>query len=754
MTRELFDESPTFLSNLTAGPDARRLAGAVVLISLLVFCALVPFASVQLRAIPAFILIYQSILMVCDLITASLLFGQFRIIGARSLLVLASAYLMTACMAVAHALSFPGVFAPQGLLGKGTQITAWLYVFWHMSFPLMVMGYALMRDADLPSASVAIVPRQPRRATLWMVAACVLAVAVATVAFVLLAVMGHDDLPVLMRVHGYDPMLFKVITAVEAINLLAIYTLWKRRRPHSILDLWVMVVLCAWFFDIALSAWFDSARFDLGYFTGRIYGLLAAVFVLLVLLLENGKLYANLAGSYGREQHKAREARLLTLELEALNQVLAEKNRELEQASLRKSEFLANMSHELRTPLNAIIGFSEILKDGLLGELPPAQYEYVDDIFTSGRHLLSLINDILDLSKVEAGQMALDLEPAEIDALLDNTLSIVRDKAHQQRIALTCEFAPGLGTIRVDLRKTKQIVYNLLSNAVKFTPDGGRVTLRARRVPRSTIEQWHSRRSAGVHAPLPESSATEFLEISVEDSGIGISADDAQRLFQPFVQLDSSLARRYQGTGLGLALVMKLAALHDGTVALESDLGVGSCFTVWLPWQRGVPLTLAHPVSHAREVQASTTRLVLLIEDDPTAADLIALQLESETLSVVRASSAEEALAWSRDLHPAVIILDIFLPGMDGWTFLEQIKQTSAPWVDVPVVIVSISDDSTRGRALGASHVLQKPVSRETLIATLQRYGSKAFEKEEFDRPTFIAEVREVLSDGARSQVS
>ena len=261
---------------------------------------------------------------------------------------------------------------------------------------------------------------------------------------------------------------------------------------------------------------------------------------------------------------------------------LQEINIELEHASRMKSEFLATMSHELRTPLNAIIGFSEALKDGFMGQMNATQQEYIGDIFTSGQHLLSLINDILDLSKVEAGMMTLELEPVDLSSLLANSLSIVREKAAAHSIQHDIETCDGLGKPLLDMRKTKQIVYNLLSNAVKFSAPGGRVTLGARRVPRQCVGNLSGDWPSHVF-PVADNDYEEFFELCVSDSGIGISEKNMAKLFQAFSQIDSSLARKFEGTGLGLAMVKQLAELHGGTVAVASAEGVGASFVVWLP---------------------------------------------------------------------------------------------------------------------------------------------------------------------------
>jgi len=254
-----------------------------------------------------------------------------------------------------------------------------------------------------------------------------------------------------------------------------------------------------------------------------------------------------------------------------------------EGASLAKSDFLANMSHELRTPLNSIIGFSEMLKDGLLGELDAKQRESIADIFDAGTHLLSLINDILDLSKVEAGMLQLEADAVDVEALLKASTLVVRERALAHRIRLDTDLDPALGTMLADQRKLKQIVYNLLSNAVKFTAEGGAVTLRARRCMRAEVALDAA--LPGRLIALPPGEDGEFLAVTVEDTGVGIAEEHLPKLFEPFMQVDSSAARRQAGTGLGLSLVRRLAELHGGTVGVASRPGVGSQFCVWLPYR-------------------------------------------------------------------------------------------------------------------------------------------------------------------------
>jgi PAS domain S-box-containing protein len=409
-------------------------------------------------------------------------------------------------------------------------------------------------------------------------------------------------------------------------------------------------------------------------------------------------------------------------ELKRIEQALQQKNAELEDASRMKSEFLANMSHELRTPLNAIIGFSEVLGDGLLGEMTDQQRKFIGDIFSSGKHLLSLINDILDLSKVEAGKMLLDLEPVQVSSLFANSLAIIKGQAAARHIRLDMEVAEDLGSIRADTRKVKQIVYNLLSNAVKFSREGGQVTLRAVSVPRAEVGQLSASRK-GRSTALGDNDFAEFLKISVTDSGIGISPDGMEALFKPFSQVDSGLARKFEGTGLGLAMVKLLAELHSGSVAVESAVGEGSCFTVWLPLRAPDELEVsAAKVPTTSPIARAGTRTALVVEDDYKSADLIRMQLEAEGFTVLHASSAEDALDLAVQQPLSLITLDIMLPKMDGWEFLARLKQMPELG-HIPVVIISIVADPSKGFALGAAAVMQKPISRLELYESLVQLG-------------------------------
>jgi signal transduction histidine kinase len=297
---DITDDHRIFLSTLPAGRRDRRLAGTVVLVSAVFFLAAAPFAKSPLVQVWAFIPLYESALVVNDLITAVLLFGQFRILQSRALFVLASGYLFTAFIAIPHALTFPGAFTPTGLLGAGHRTTAALYMLWHGIFPLFVIAYALLKNEGGNRLATG---GWTRGRPGVVVLAGVLAVLLFVGALALLATAGHDFLPEVIVGNRYTPAMIFVSTSVWASSLFALVVLW-RRRPHTVLDLWLMIVMCAWIFDIALSAVLNGGRWDLGFYAGRIYGLLASMFVLLMLLLENTMLYARLVDAHGKHARR------------------------------------------------------------------------------------------------------------------------------------------------------------------------------------------------------------------------------------------------------------------------------------------------------------------------------------------------------------------------------------------------------------------------------------------------------------------
>jgi len=401
----------------------------------------------------------------------------------------------------------------------------------------------------------------------------------------------------------------------------------------------------------------------------------------------------------------ALDRRHLIVQLEHSNQALQEANR-------HKSVFLANMSHELRTPLNAIIGFSELLTDASDGQFDaPTRTRFLNQILTSGKHLLGLINDILDLSKVEAGQMELRLQVVSVAEVVDQVVKTVEPLVAKKNIQLQAD-VKGSGELLADAGKLKQMLLNLVSNAIKFTPEGGAVSVAAARVK-------------------------ETMEISVTDTGIGIAEADLKQIFREFHQVDHGPGRKHEGTGLGLALTKRFAALHGGDVRVVSSVEKGSTFTLSLP----VRASVAPAADHAEAMPANghgSAPLVLVVEDDPAAAELLTRQLIGAGYRTEIARRGSEAIAKARELHPAAITLDIILPEVDGWEVMTQLKSDAATSA-IPVVVVSVVDNAELGLALGAIDYFVKPVEAKELIARLNLLKIK--------NPNRDGEVRVLIVD-------
>ncbi len=421
--------------------------------------------------------------------------------------------------------------------------------------------------------------------------------------------------------------------------------------------------------------------------------------------------------SRGEVDHVSTIARDISLQKGAEAALIHAKNA-AEAATAAKSQFLANMSHELRTPLNAILGFSEILEDQNFGTLNPKQARYVSNILNSGRHLLQLINDILDLAKVEAGRIELAPEPFDPAKSVQDVLAVVKALAGKKGITLVNEAPDGLPALNADPAKFKQILYNLLSNAVKFTHDSGTVTINAQ------VTEIESTPPA-TDPPKPA------LRITVSDTGIGIKPADQQRIWKEFEQIDSTYARQQQGTGLGLTLTRKLVEMHGGRIRVQSDgiEGKGATFTFEMPLA-GPPRAegddLADATGRMAFIRSTPGRpLVLVVEDDTQAAGLLDHYLLTSGYDVAHARDGHQALRLAAELKPFAITLDILLPGKTGWEVLAELK-SNRDTREIPVVIVSVTDDRQLGFSLGAVEFLVKPVPRDLLIESIRNAGTMA----------------------------
>jgi len=417
-----------------------------------------------------------------------------------------------------------------------------------------------------------------------------------------------------------------------------------------------------------------------------------------------------------------------TSRLSEANEQLADAREKAEKASETKSAFLANMSHELRTPMNAIIGYSEMLAEDAEDDGLDEMLEDLNKISAAGKHLLSLINDVLDLSKVEAGKMELFLETFPVTEMANDVANTAVSLIEKNNNKLELEIAEDIGEMHADTTKIRQLLFNLISNAAKFTKEGT-ITLEASREVRGDVP---------------------WIRFAVRDTGIGIPEDKLDHIFEEFSQADDSTTKEYGGTGLGLALTTRFCEMMGGSIKVKSEIGVGSSFIITLPavveqqhekLETEAMIESEPPKEVVREDEAPEETpteeidatlagvlakvdkpTVLVIDDEKTARDLLRRNLEGEGCHVVTASSGSEGLKIAADLRPKLITLDVMMPGMDGWTVLKKLK-ADPDLKDIPVVMVSMVGDKTMSYALGAVDTMQKPVDRSRLKALVARYS-------------------------------
>jgi PAS domain S-box-containing protein len=373
-------------------------------------------------------------------------------------------------------------------------------------------------------------------------------------------------------------------------------------------------------------------------------------------------------------------------------QKLAHTNEELIRATRLKDEFLANMSHELRTPLNAILGMTEAMQEQILGSISDRQVKALSTIERSGNHLLSLINDILDVAKIESGKITLDLTATSIQMLCQSSLVFIKQQAFQKSIQLIEKIPQDLPDLMVDERRIRQVLINLLNNAVKFTPEGGSITLDISRI---TSEQMPTTFAKTTMA---------YLQVAVIDTGIGIAAENISKLFQPFMQIDSSLNRKYEGTGLGLALVKRIVELHRGRVWLASEIGVGSSFMFALPYDEVISspqnlslepdLNIENTSEQSQRDPAAWSPLILLAEDNETNIMTFSSYLEAKSYRMLLAKDGLEAIAIAKAHQPDLILMDIQMPGIDGIEAIQQIR-CEPNLIDIPIIALTVGQPHT-----------------------------------------------------------
>jgi signal transduction histidine kinase/DNA-binding response OmpR family regulator/ligand-binding sensor domain-containing protein len=423
------------------------------------------------------------------------------------------------------------------------------------------------------------------------------------------------------------------------------------------------------------------------------------------LVLDNFSEHDAFGRSDLRKLARVREHAVSAISKARILRELQMKNREAEEANQAKSRFLANMSHELRTPMNAIIGFSEILTDRLAEQIDPKSMNFLRSILSSGRHLLDIINDILDLSKIEAGRMEIFPETFAVRSAIDSVCQVMRGMSTRKSIQFDVQVDPEVNQIETDNAKFKQILYNLLSNAVKFSPDDSSVIIHARHL-------------------AAEEARPESVAIEVIDRGIGIAQENLGVIFEEFRQVDAGASRQYGGTGLGLPLVKKFVELQGGTISVQSVMGEGSTFTFTMPLHfQGA--TIPSPIVVADGTVIPPGNRILIVEDDDDAFATLSAYILSAGYVPIRARHAEEAMRLARSMRPTAITLDIVLPGAEGWHVLRALKAEEAT-SEIPVIIVSMIDNRELGLAFGAEDYFVKPVDWQRLLKRLREITARA----------------------------
>jgi PAS domain S-box-containing protein len=905
MAADLTGEQPVLLSTAPAKAADWRLALPVALLSLTVFVACIPWARQPLGYVWAFIPTYQTALAITDLMTAGLLLAQFNITRSRALLVLGCGYLFTGCMVVPHTLSYPGLFSEFGLLpASGPKTTAWLYMFWHSGFPLLVIAYAWLKGDNGHSAPV-VQHAEPAWPAIMGGIGITL---VATLALTWLSTFGSALLPPLVNGGVYTVEMIYLSKVVWLLSVVALIVL-ALRRPHSVLDVWLMVVLCAWIGDIALSAALNGQRFDLGFYAGRVFGVIAAAYVLVMMQAETARLYARLARLLSTEQQvRRREAELrrrifetsldlilvtdrkgiftqispssktvlgfephdminhsaaeflyvedlrhtrdnmrairrgrvtrsfetryahrdghlvplawtgvwsepegqyffigrdmteqkraeeqltgalarqqaifnsamigiITLNesgsIETMNpaaerifgctesemarrdigrlidlggpndvssgaqlrRMVADEQGQRELTGTRadkscfpinfeisdmplgerrmfvafvrdittrkrherlKGEFVATVSHELRTPMTSIAGSLGLLAGGAAGQLPDPAKRLLSIAHSNSQRLVRLINDILDIEKIESGKMVFSMEPVELSALAAQAIEANKGFAESYGVTVRLDAASVEAVVRVDPDRMTQVVINLLSNAVKFSPRGQEVLV--------AIENTGS-----------------TARLTVRDHGPGVPEDYRERIFEKFVQVDATDARQKGGTGLGLSIVRQIMLRLGGEVGLNPVPGGGTQFYVELPCWDHIELL------ETERLGRSSNAMILLCEDDPDAAAVMAGRLKGAGFTTDIAYTAQEAVKGAATRTYAAILVDLQLPDSDGISLIKNLR-AQPRYHNTPIVVVSADPkrgrDDKRSSTLNVLDWLQKPVDTERLLHVLNR---------------------------------
>jgi signal transduction histidine kinase len=680
------ERARALLSTMPAGPRERRLALALAVLSTLAFAAMVPYARVQLAKVSAFIPAYESALFINDAITAILLLGQFLHLRSRALLLLAAGYLFDALIIVPHLLSYPDVFSATGLLGAGPQTTAWLYSSWHGLFPVFVTAYALLTGSprwDHPSAG-------GRDAAIAFGAVALLVVLVT-----LVTTHGQAWLPGLMEGIHYSSAMKFVMSAVWVSSLVALAALLAK-RPRSVIDTWLTLVICAWIYDVGLSAVFNAGRYDLGFYAGRAYGLLAASFVLAVMLIETSGLYSRLAQSNAQLADEAKR-----LQADVTSRASAQEQVEAQLRQAQKMEAIGNltggMAHDFNNLLAVIIGNLDTLVESRKDDAEIR--ELAGDSLEAAIHGADLTQRLLAFARrqpLQPRRIALNELVSGITKLLARTLG--------ENIAITLDLHPSLWPVIADPAQLEAALTNLATNARDAMPGGGALKIATR----------NQRLDADYAAEHAEVNAGDFAMIEVSDSGTGIAPETLERIFEPFFTTKD----QGKGTGLGLSMVYGFMKQSQGHINVYSELGIGTTFRLYLPRaEEDRAAAAAEAAAQSRKGQGET---VLVVEDNASLRRVVVRQLGELGYRALEADSAANAVTILESEPVDLLFTDVIMTGVT--TGIELARSARERWPGIRVVLTSgFPEVKANGAAPSMeARLLNKPYRREDLAKALR----------------------------------
>jgi signal transduction histidine kinase len=665
-----------FLSTELARPGEKRFARLIVVLSLLAFIAGVPFVRLPLAHMAAFIPAYEAALWINDTLTAVLLFSQFARLRSAALLALAAGYLFGAAMVVAHVLTFPDVFSPTGLLGAGPQTTAWLYVFWHAGFPLFVIAYAIL--ARRPNDTLTGSPGRK-------IAIATAGVTLAAVALTLVATVGHDLLPVVIQDGNYALLVSKGISpAMWGISVGALLVLWRRSVP-TVLEIWLMVTMVSWILDIALSAIIGANRYDLGFYAGRLYGLLAASFVLGVLLIELSRLYAKVADALTLAQNR--------------NTDLAQSREEFARVQRFEAvgQLVGGVAHDFNNLLTVITGALDlVLRDT---SLSTRARRMLDMSMTAAHRGSELTGQLLTFARKQVLQPEV-LNPNEVIANLQPFIA----RASGERIEMATKLSPVLWPARLDRSQFETALVNLVLNARDALDGQGRIVI--------------STRNAVVGPSfMPDLPAGDYVRTSVSDAGRGMTPEIVARAVDPFF----TTKEIGKGSGLGLSQVYGFVRAASGGLRIESEPGKGTTVEIYLPKSTERP-PQAQTFSLMPIRAANGDETILVVEDDLDVLNVAVSGLVDLGYEVKTATNAGEAMKILRaDPSIDVLFSDVVMPGgMNGAQLAVEARRIRP---ELKVLLTSGYTASALSQDHGVSErmeVLRKPYRREELATKLR----------------------------------